>query len=66
VKKVTWECLDACPTDVICQFFNCFWHFMNVYWKGLMGEAAAWVVQKQKSHQRVGQGAMMSIEAVLN
>jgi len=39
---------------------------MDAYQQGLTGKAAEWAVQKQKSHQRVGQGAMMSIEAVLN
>ncbi len=33
---------------------------MDAYWKGLMGKAVEWVVHKQKSHQRVGQGATTS------
>jgi len=39
---------------------------MDAYWQGLTEKVAEWAVQKQKSHQRVRQGAMMSIEAVLN
>jgi hypothetical protein len=39
---------------------------MDAYRQGLTGKAADWAVQKQKSHRKVGQGAMMSIEAVLN
>ena len=39
---------------------------MDAYRQGLMGGAAEWAVQKQKLHQRVGQRAMMSIDAVVN
>jgi hypothetical protein len=39
---------------------------MDAYWQGLTGKAAEWVVWKQKVHRRVGQGAMMLIEAILN
>ena len=39
---------------------------MDTYQQGLTGRAAEWAVQKQKAHWRVGQGAMMLIEAVLN
>jgi hypothetical protein len=65
-KKAVYECLDACPVDVIRRFFNRTWRFMDAYRRGLTGKAAAWAVQKQKSHRRVGQQAMSSIEAVLN
>jgi len=65
-KRSMCECLDACPVDVIHQFFNCSWHFMDAYQWGLTGKVAEWVVCKQKSHQRVGQNAMRSIEAILN
>jgi len=39
---------------------------MDAYQHGLTGKAADWAVHKQKSHRRVGQAAMMSIEAVVN
>ena len=60
------KCLDACLEEVICQFFNHSWHFMDTYRQGLTGKGAEWAVHKQKSHQRVGQNAMRSIEAILN
>ena len=60
------KCLDACPVDVIGWFFNSSWWFMDAYQKGLTGKAAEWAVKKQKSHKRVSQQAMASIEAVLN
>jgi len=39
---------------------------MDTYQQGLTGKAAKWAVRQQKSHWRVGQGAMMAIEAILN
>ena len=42
------------------------WHSISAYQKGLTGQAAAWAVKKQRQHQQVLQGAMMSIEAMLN
>jgi hypothetical protein len=39
---------------------------MDAYRQGLTGKAAKWAVYKQKSHWKVGQQAMASIEAVLN
>jgi hypothetical protein len=39
---------------------------MDAYRQGLTGKAADWAVWKQKSHRKIGQRAMMSIEAVLN
>ena len=64
-KKNTRECLDACPVDVIRRFFNRLWRFISAYWRGLTGKAAEWAVRQQRSHQRVGQQAMMSIEALV-
>jgi len=55
-----------CPIKVIQRFFNQSWRFIDAYWQGLIGRAAEWAVWKQKAHRRVGQGMMMSIEAVLN
>jgi hypothetical protein len=52
--------------DVVRQFFNQSWQFMDAYWQGLTGKVAEWAVRQQKSHRRVGQGAMMAIEAILN
>jgi hypothetical protein len=60
------SCLDACPIEVIWQFFNHSWQFMDAYRKGLTGKAADWAVHKQKSHRRAGPQAIMSVEAVLN
>ncbi|KZT63884.1 hypothetical protein DAEQUDRAFT_747689 [Daedalea quercina L-15889] len=65
-KRVALECLNACPVEVIQRFFNRSWRFMDAYRKGLTGKAAEWAVRKQKSHQRVAQSAMMSIEALLS
>ncbi len=65
-KRAVHQCLDACPVDVIRRFFNYSWRFMDAYRWGLTGKAAEWAVHKQKSHQKVGQQAMASIEAVLN
>ena len=53
-------------TTLIWWFFNCSWWFMDAYQQGLTGKAAEWAVKRQKSHRRVGQQAMISIEAVLN
>jgi len=39
---------------------------MDAYRQGLTGKVAEWAVKRQKSHRRVGQQAMISIEAVLN
>ncbi|KAI0357255.1 hypothetical protein OH77DRAFT_1422815 [Trametes cingulata] len=65
-KRVARECLDACPDEVIRRFFNRSWRFMDAYRKGLTGQAAEWAVRKQKSHRRVGQRAMMSLDAILS
>lgn len=66
MKRVARECLDACPVEVIRRFFNRSWRFMDAYHMGLTGKAAEWAVRKQKSHRRVGQCAMMSIDAILS
>ncbi len=39
---------------------------MDMYQHSLTGKAADWAVHKQKSHQQVGQVAIMSIEAIVN
>ncbi len=39
---------------------------MDAYRQGLIGKVADWAVCKQKSHRKIGQRAIMSIEAVLN
>ena len=65
-KRIARESLNACPVDVVRRFFNHSWWFMDAYRQGLMGKAAEWAVRKQKAHRRVGQRAMMAIEAVLN
>ena len=44
-------CLDGCPVNVIRQFFNCSWRFIDAYCQGLTGKAAEWAVTKQKSCQ---------------
>ncbi|KZT63123.1 hypothetical protein DAEQUDRAFT_680923 [Daedalea quercina L-15889] len=65
-KRVARECLDACPVEVIRRFFNRSWRFMDAYRKGLKGKAAEWAVRKQKSHRRIAQSAMMSIDALVS
>jgi hypothetical protein len=57
------EVLDSCPPEVIRRFINRSWRFIDAYKKGLTGEAAAWVVQKQKSHRSVSEVAMKALEA---
>jgi len=39
---------------------------MGAYQLGLTGRAVEWAVHQQKSHRKVGQHAMMYLEAVLN
>uniref|UniRef100_A0A0W0FNV9 Tc1-like transposase DDE domain-containing protein n=1 Tax=Moniliophthora roreri TaxID=221103 RepID=A0A0W0FNV9_MONRR len=65
-KDAMLECLDACPTEVIWRFVNWSWRFMDAYWKGLTGKAAAWAVKKQRGHCTVSASAYMALEAVLN
>jgi len=65
-KRVTHECLDKCPVEVIRRFFNKSWRFMSAYHAGLTGKAAEWAVRKQKLHRRVGPEAMMSVDAIVN
>jgi hypothetical protein len=55
--------LDSCPPNVIQRFINRSWRFIDAYKKGLTGEAAAWVVRKQKSHRSVSEAAMKALEA---
>ena len=54
--------LDACPKEVIQKFINHSWKFVDSYRKGLTGEAAVWVVKKQKGHQAVSKKAMKALE----
>ena len=54
-KTRALEVLDACPAEVIRRF-------IDAYKKGLTGEAAAWVVRKQKSHRAVSEKAMKALE----
>ncbi|TFK63428.1 hypothetical protein BDN72DRAFT_882113 [Pluteus cervinus] len=65
-KVAAEKYLDACPAEVIRRFINRSFRFMSAYRRGLTGKAAAWAVRKQSAHRRVTEGAMMSIEAVLN
>jgi hypothetical protein len=39
---------------------------MEVYGRSMTGNAAEWAINKQRSHQEVGQEAMMGIETLLN
>src|SRR5712691_1998365 len=64
-KRVACESLDMCLVDVIRRFFNRSWRFMSAYRRGLTGKAAEWAMRQQRSHRRVGQWAMMSIEAIV-
>jgi hypothetical protein len=62
-KEWAIEVLDSCPPNVIRRFINWSWRFIDAYKKGLTGEAAAWVVRKQKSHRSVSEAAMKVLEA---
>jgi hypothetical protein len=63
-KRVACKSLDACPVEVIWQFFNRSWRFMHMYQIGLTGKAAEWAVWKQKSHCWVGEQTMMDIHII--
>ncbi|ETW78263.1 hypothetical protein HETIRDRAFT_55506, partial [Heterobasidion irregulare TC 32-1] len=63
--KHVLKCLDNCPVEVICCFFNRSWHFIDIYCRGFTRKAVEWAICKQKSHCTVSQSAIMSIEAVL-
>jgi hypothetical protein len=65
-KAAALKWLDACPTEVIRRFINRSWRFMDAYRKGLTGDAAAWVVRKQKGHRAVSEAAMSAFEASLS
>ena len=43
-KKAAYECFDACPVDVIWQFFNRSWQFMDAYQWHLTEKVAKWAV----------------------
>ena len=62
-KERAIEVLDSCLPNVIRRFINRSWRFIDAYKKGLTGEAAAWVVRKQKSHRSVSEAAMKVLEA---
>ena len=62
-KTRALEVLNACPAEVIRKFINRSWRFIDAYKKGLTGEAAAWVVHKQKSHRSVSETAMKALKA---
>ncbi|ETW84844.1 hypothetical protein HETIRDRAFT_312097, partial [Heterobasidion irregulare TC 32-1] len=34
-KKHARKCLNNCPIEVIRHFFNCLWHFIDAYHRGL-------------------------------
>jgi len=55
--------LDVCPVDVVRRFINWSWRFIDSYKKGLTGDAAMWVVCKQKGHQSVSESAIKALEA---
>ena len=62
-KERAIEVLNSCSPDIIRRFINRSWQFVDAYKKGLTGEAAAWVVRKQKSHRSVSEAAMKALEA---
>ena len=61
-----FDVLNLCPPNVICQFMNQSWRFMEAYHIGLKGKAAAWAVRKQKGHRSVSQSAMMHLDPILS
>ena len=56
---------NACPKEVIQRFINCSWRFIDSYNKGLTGEAATWVLKKQKGHRSVSEMAMKALKVRL-
>ena len=65
-KDAALEALNSCPVEVIRRFINRSWRWMSAYRMGLTGNAAQWVVRKQKGHRSVSKTAMMHLDAVLN
>lgn len=57
------KAMESCTGDIIKKYSNRAFRFMDAYRKGLSGEAAVWVVRKQKSHRRVSEEAMNALEA---
>ena len=64
-KECAHEVLDACPKDIIQRFIDHSWQFIDSYNNGLTGEAAAWVVKKQKGHRSVSEMVMKALEVKL-
>jgi len=60
-KATARSCLDACPVEVIWQFFNCSWYIIDAYQRELTGYVAEWAVCQQKSHRRAGKCTMTSV-----
>ena len=50
--------------QLIWKFVNCSRQFLEAYWSGLIGKAAAWAVKKQKQHCAVSERAMVAVENV--
>ena len=51
-----------CSLSTGCLFKEVIWRFIDSYRKGLTGEAAVWVVKKQKGHRAVSEKAMKALE----
>ena len=62
-KERAIEVLNSCPPNVIWRFINQSWRPTDAYKKGLTGEAAAWVVCKQKSVRSISEVAMKALKA---
>jgi hypothetical protein len=62
-KERAIKVLNSCPPNVIQRFINRSWRLIDAYKKGLTGEAAAWVVHKQRSHRSVSEAAMKALKA---
>ena len=59
------KALEGCGSDRIKRFINRALRFMDAYRQGLSGQAALWVVKKQKSHRRVSAEAMAALESAV-
>jgi len=57
-----WE---GCGSDRMRRFINRALRLMNAYRQGLSGQAALWVVKKQKSQRRESAEAMVALESAV-
>jgi hypothetical protein len=61
-KQAVLKWLNACPDEVIRQFVNQVWRFVDAYQLGLSGKAAEWAVRIQKGHSCPSESTMRALE----